>query len=146
MRHPAIHIVPPRGRLGVLLVGLGAVSTTFIAGVHAIRQGMAKPIGSLTQLGTIRLGKRTEQRLDRWVRDAMVGLQFCHQSSECVHVVHAPIACDLAAQSLPFGLGLVGLGQIAKNLAPGRRNRVLRKIVARLKRPFKPPEPRMQKT
>jgi myo-inositol-1-phosphate synthase len=45
----------------VLLVGLGAVSTTFIAGVHAIRKGMAKPIGSLTQLGTIRLGKRTEQ-------------------------------------------------------------------------------------
>jgi len=62
MRHPAIHIAPPRGRLGVLLVGLGAVSTTFIAGVHAIRKGMAKPIGSLTQLGTIRLGKRTEQR------------------------------------------------------------------------------------
>src|ERR1051326_790666 len=62
MRHPAIHIVPPRGRLGVLLVGLGAVSTTFIAGVHAIRKGWAKPIGSLTQLGTIRLGKRTEHR------------------------------------------------------------------------------------
>jgi myo-inositol-1-phosphate synthase len=62
MRHPAIHIAPPRGKLGVLLVGLGAVSTTFIAGVHAIRKGMAKPIGSLTQLGTIRLGKRTEHR------------------------------------------------------------------------------------
>jgi myo-inositol-1-phosphate synthase len=46
----------------VLLVGLGAVSTTFIAGVHAIRKGLAKPIGSLTQLGTIRLGKRTEHR------------------------------------------------------------------------------------
>ena len=62
MRHPAIHIAPPRGKLGVLLVGLGAVSTTFIAGVHAIRKGLAKPIGSLTQLGTIRLGKRTEHR------------------------------------------------------------------------------------
>jgi len=62
MRHPAIHIAAPRGRLGVLLVGLGAVSTTFIAGVHAIRKGWAKPIGSLTQLGTIRLGKRTEYR------------------------------------------------------------------------------------
>jgi myo-inositol-1-phosphate synthase len=62
MRHPAIHIEPPRGRLGVLLVGLGAVSTTFIAGVHAIRKGLARPIGSLTQLGTIRLGKRTEHR------------------------------------------------------------------------------------
>jgi myo-inositol-1-phosphate synthase len=62
MRHPAIHIEPPRGKLGVLLVGLGAVSTTFIAGVHAIRKGLAKPVGSLTQLGTIRLGKRTEHR------------------------------------------------------------------------------------
>jgi myo-inositol-1-phosphate synthase len=48
--------------LGVLLVGLGAVSTTFIAGVIAVRKGMAKPIGSLTQMGTIRLGKRTEGR------------------------------------------------------------------------------------
>ena len=55
-------IAPPRGRLGVLLAGLGAVSTTFIAGVHAIRRGLAAPTGSLTQLGTIRLGKRTEGR------------------------------------------------------------------------------------
>ncbi len=55
-------IAPPRGRLGVLLVGLGAVSTTFIAGVHAIRRGLAAPTGSLTQLGTIRLGKRTAGR------------------------------------------------------------------------------------
>src|SRR5499427_5991524 len=57
-----IEIVPARGRLGVLLVGLGAVSTTTIAGVIAIRKGLAKPIGSLTQMGTIRLGKRTEGR------------------------------------------------------------------------------------
>jgi myo-inositol-1-phosphate synthase len=62
MRHPAIHIDPPRGRLGVLLVGLGAVSTTFIAGVLAVRNGLAAPIGSLTQMGTVRLGKRSEQR------------------------------------------------------------------------------------
>ncbi|HXR92375.1 MAG TPA: inositol-3-phosphate synthase [Steroidobacteraceae bacterium] len=62
MRHPAIHIESPSGRLGVMLVGLGAVSTTFIAGVLAIRKGLAEPIGSLTQLGTIRLGKRTERR------------------------------------------------------------------------------------
>ena len=48
------------GKLGILLVGLGAVSTTTIAGVIAIRKGLAKPIGSLTQMGTIRLGKRTE--------------------------------------------------------------------------------------
>src|SRR5690348_6561713 len=62
MRHPAIHIVPPRGRLGVMLVGLGAVSTTFVAGVLAIREGLAQPYGSLTQMGTIRLGKRSEHR------------------------------------------------------------------------------------
>jgi myo-inositol-1-phosphate synthase len=52
----------PEGKLGVLLVGLGAVSTTFVAGVEAIRRGRAKPIGSLTQMNTIRLGKRTERR------------------------------------------------------------------------------------
>ena len=61
-------IAPARGRLGVLLVGLGAVSTTFIAGVHAIRRGLAAPTGSLTQLGTIRLGKRTDGRSPR-IRD-----------------------------------------------------------------------------
>ncbi len=55
-------IAPAQGKVGVLLVGLGAVSTTFIAGVHAVRRGLAKPIGSLTQMGTIRLGKRTEGR------------------------------------------------------------------------------------
>src|ERR1043166_5851908 len=56
-------IAPAKGKLGVLLVGLGAVSTTFIAGVEAIRQGLAEPIGSLTQMGTIRLGKRTDNRV-----------------------------------------------------------------------------------
>jgi myo-inositol-1-phosphate synthase len=55
-------IEDPKGKLGVLLVGLGAVSTTTIAGVMAIRKGLAKPIGSLTQMGTVRLGKRTEGR------------------------------------------------------------------------------------
>src|SRR5215216_6050720 len=57
-----VQIAPATGRLGVLLVGLGAVSTTTIAGVLAIRRGLASPIGSLTQMGTIRLGKRTEGR------------------------------------------------------------------------------------
>jgi myo-inositol-1-phosphate synthase len=56
-------IAPAKGRLGVLLVGLGAVSTTFIAGVEAIKEGLAEPIGSLTQIGTIRLGKRTDNRV-----------------------------------------------------------------------------------
>ena len=55
-------IQPAEGRLGVLLVGLGAVSTTFIAGVESVRRGLSKPIGSLTQMNTIRLGKRTEGR------------------------------------------------------------------------------------
>lgn len=55
-------IKPAEGRLGIFLVGLGAVSTTFIAGVCAVRKGLHKPIGSLTQMGTIRLGKRTEHR------------------------------------------------------------------------------------
>ena len=55
-------IAPAKGKLGVLLVGLGAVSTTLIAGVLAVRKGLAAPIGSLTQMGTIRLGKRTDGR------------------------------------------------------------------------------------
>ena len=57
-----VEIAPARGKLGILLVGLGAVSTTTIAGVLAIRNGLSKPIGSLTQMGTIRLGRRTEGR------------------------------------------------------------------------------------
>ena len=61
MKNP-VEIAPAQGKLGVLLVGLGAVSTTFIAGVLTIRKGLAAPIGSLTQMGTIRLGKRTEGR------------------------------------------------------------------------------------
>ncbi len=55
-------IRPAEGKLGVLLVGLGAVATTFVAGVENIRRGNAKPIGSLSQMATIRLGRRTEQR------------------------------------------------------------------------------------
>ncbi|MGE5570621.1 MAG: inositol-3-phosphate synthase [Rhodospirillales bacterium] len=57
-----VQIAPPEGKLGVLTPGIGAVTTTFIAGVEAIRRGLGLPIGSLTQLATIRLGKRTEGR------------------------------------------------------------------------------------
>ncbi|HET8546829.1 MAG TPA: inositol-3-phosphate synthase [Bryobacteraceae bacterium] len=57
-----VRIAPPDGKLGVLIPGIGAVSTTFMAGVEAVRRGIARPIGSLTQLATIRLGKRTEGR------------------------------------------------------------------------------------
>ncbi len=53
----------PTGRLAVLMPGLGAVSTTFMAGVELVRRGLARPVGSLTQLGTARLGKRTEGRV-----------------------------------------------------------------------------------
>src|SRR5713226_5007329 len=55
-------IAPAEGKLGILIPGMGAVTTTFIAGVEAVRRGLAKPIGSVTQLATIRLGKRTENR------------------------------------------------------------------------------------
>ena len=58
-------VAPAKGKLGVLLVGLGAVSTTFIAGVEAIKEGLAEPIGSLTQMGAIRLGKRTDNRVPK---------------------------------------------------------------------------------
>ncbi|MFN3134597.1 MAG: inositol-3-phosphate synthase [Candidatus Kryptonium sp.] len=58
-------IKEPVGKLGVLLPGLGAVATTFIAGTLLVRKGLALPIGSLTQMGTIRLGKRTERRFPK---------------------------------------------------------------------------------
>lgn len=57
-----VEIAPANGKLGILLVGLGAVSTTFVAGVEAVRKGTEKPFGSLSQMGTIRLGKRTDNR------------------------------------------------------------------------------------
>ena len=60
-----ITIAPAEGRLGILIPGMGAVTSTFIAGVEAIKSGLGEPIGSLTQLGTIRLGKRTEGRTPR---------------------------------------------------------------------------------
>src|SRR3954462_6145828 len=50
------------GKLGILIPGLGAVATTLIAGVEAVKKGLSQPIGSLTQMGHIRLGKRTENR------------------------------------------------------------------------------------
>lgn len=65
MSEKGIEIVEPKGKLGVLLIGLGAVSTTFIAGVEAVQKGLGEPIGSLTQMGTIRLGKRTEKRIPK---------------------------------------------------------------------------------
>jgi len=60
-----VRIAPADGKLGILIPGIGAVSTTFIAGVEAIKRGLAAPVGSLTQLGTVRLGKRTDNRTPR---------------------------------------------------------------------------------
>jgi myo-inositol-1-phosphate synthase len=62
LKQTNINISPASGRLGVLIPGMGAVTSTFIAGVEAVKQGLGEPIGSLTQLATIRLGKRTEGR------------------------------------------------------------------------------------
>ncbi|MDX2088924.1 MAG: inositol-3-phosphate synthase [Kofleriaceae bacterium] len=56
----AVDVKPAKGKLGILMPGMGAVATTFVAGVMAIRKGIGKPIGSLTQLGHIRIGKRTD--------------------------------------------------------------------------------------
>src|ERR1700709_1681074 len=61
-RAGASEIQPAKGKLGIMIPGMGAVATTFIAGVEAIRRGFAKPIGSISQMGTIRLGKRTDGR------------------------------------------------------------------------------------
>jgi myo-inositol-1-phosphate synthase len=55
-------IAPAKGKLGILMPGIGAVSTTFMAGVEAVKKGLGEPVGSLTQLGTVRLGKRTDNR------------------------------------------------------------------------------------
>src|SRR5437762_2340478 len=61
-KESAVEIKPAKGKLGIMIPGMGAVATTFVAGVEAVRKGLAKPIGSLTQMGTVRLGKRTEGR------------------------------------------------------------------------------------
>ena len=61
MRRP-VTVAPPKGKLGILTPGMGAVSTTFMAGVELVRRGHSVPVGSLTQMGTIRLGKRTDGR------------------------------------------------------------------------------------
>jgi myo-inositol-1-phosphate synthase len=62
MNKHSSRIPPAKGKLGVLLPGMGAVTSTFIAGVELVKKGLGKPIGSLTQLQTIRLGKRYENR------------------------------------------------------------------------------------
>lgn len=65
MIEKGVDVAPATGKLGILLVGLGAVSTTLVAGVEAIKRGLSEPVGSLTQMGTIRLGKRTDNRMPK---------------------------------------------------------------------------------
>jgi myo-inositol-1-phosphate synthase len=61
----SLKIAPAKGKLGILIPGIGAVSTTFMAGVEAVKKGLGEPVGSLTQLGTVRLGKRTDNRVPK---------------------------------------------------------------------------------
>lgn len=78
-------IAPAEGKLGILLPGLGAVSTTFVAGIEAVRRGLGRPIGSLTQMGRIRLGKRTEKNVP-FIKDfvPLAGLdQLAFASWDC---------------------------------------------------------------
>ncbi|MCH8286295.1 inositol-3-phosphate synthase, partial [candidate division KSB1 bacterium] len=63
MSNNGLSIETTKGKLGILMPGLGAVSTTFIAGVFAVLKGIAAPVGSLTQMGTIRIGKRTDDNV-----------------------------------------------------------------------------------
>src|ERR1700761_4318728 len=72
----AASIKPHTGKLGIMIPGMGAVATTLIAGVEAVRRGFAKPFGSTTQMATIRLGKRTEDRtplIKDWAPVAQMG-------------------------------------------------------------------------
>ena len=64
-KQPNVKIAPAAGKLGILIPGMGAVATTFIAGVEAVKRGLGQPVGSLTQLGTIRLGKRTDNNVPK---------------------------------------------------------------------------------
>ena len=64
-KNETIKIAPAKGKLGILTPGMGAVSTTFMAGVEAVKKGLGEPVGSLTQLSTIRLGKRTDNNSPR---------------------------------------------------------------------------------
>ena len=58
-------VAPATGKLAIFTPGLGAVATTFIAGVERVRRGLSTPIGSLTQMGTVRLGKRTDKHANQ---------------------------------------------------------------------------------
>ena len=92
-------VQPAEGKLGVLLVGLGAVATTTIAGVESMRRGLAKPIGSLTQTATIRLGKRTDHRAPM-IKDVVPLADL----SDIVFGAWDPIPDDAYASALNCGV------------------------------------------
>ena len=99
-----VDVKPASGKLGILMPGMGAVATTFIAGVLAIRKGIGKPIGSLTQLGHIRLGKR----------DA---------TDEEVLAAAKAAQCDAFVSKLPEGYHTL-IGENGSRLSGGERQRI----------------------
>ena len=104
-------IAPPSGRLGVLLPGLGAVATTMIGGTALINKGLAKPIGSLTQMGRIRLRKRTDKR-NPLIRDLLelhdtkrlvfggwdIQDQDCYEAAEAAGVIDAGLLAEAESE------------------------------------------------
>jgi myo-inositol-1-phosphate synthase len=98
-------IAKPKGKIGVLIPGIGgAVSTTFIAGLEAVKQGLAKPFGSLTQMGTIRLGKRDEYRVPM-IKDfinlaSLRDLMFCGWDVYADNCYDAAIKAGVLERSL----------------------------------------------
>ena len=92
-------IAPAKGKLGVMLVGLGAVSTTFIAGVENVRRGRATPIGSLSQMATIRLGKRTDKRTPK-IKDFIPLAEL----KDLVFAAWDPIADDAYTAAVKAGV------------------------------------------
>jgi len=109
-------ISKPKGKLGVLLVGLnGAVATTFLSGVLAVRKGIAEPVGSLTQMGSIRLGKRTDHRspmikefidlagLDDFVFGGWdIRDENCYESAVTASVLHNDHLAALKKELMPL--------------------------------------------
>ncbi|MGH7521774.1 MAG: inositol-3-phosphate synthase, partial [Gemmatimonadales bacterium] len=94
-----MEITPANGKLGVMLVGLGAVATTFIAGVENVRRGRSLPIGSLSQMATIRLGKRTEKRAPK-IKDFVPLAEL----NDLVFAAWDPIPDDAYAAAVKAGV------------------------------------------
>ena len=94
---PSPTVAPADGKLGVLCVGLGAVTTTLIAGVELAKRGDEVPVGSLTQLGTIRLGKRTDDNVPRFDGPRTDVKLALRSASRNLSLLARPPACFSAA-------------------------------------------------